>query len=452
MKVKKTKKTEQGYVIESIIEGSPADRAGVKPGWKLLRVDNQEIDDVLDYRIMTADERLLMLFKTAEGYLRRVKLSLPGRMSPGIVFASPALAPVQRCSNHCLFCFVDQNPTGMRESLYMKDEDYRLSFLYGNYITLNSLNEAALERIIRLNLSPLYISVHTTNPELRKTLFGNRHAGRGIENLKKLIKAGIKVHTQLVLCPGLNTGKELEKTLDDLNAMGENVLTVALVPVGLTEHRKNLASLNLFSSREAKNILESIEERQKQYLKERKSRFVFPADELYNLAGLPYPAGEAYEGYPQLENGVGLARMFLDEMNQVAGSMPARLEYPLKVTIITGKSAFSLLKTLTGKLVRIKGLEINLVPAENHHFGRTITVSGLLTGADILSSLQGKEAGDVVFITRSMLKENSELFLDNLSISELEEKLRTRIKAVSGPAELLAEIEKRGHNHDPDKE
>jgi len=152
LKVKKTKKTEQGYVIESIIEGSPADRAEVKPGWKLLRVDNQEIDDVLDYRIMTADERLLMLFKTAEGYLRRVKLSLPGRMSPGIVFASPALAPVQRCSNHCLFCFVDQNPTGMRESLYMKDEDYRLSFLYGNYITLNSLNEAALERIIRLNL------------------------------------------------------------------------------------------------------------------------------------------------------------------------------------------------------------------------------------------------------------------------------------------------------------
>ncbi len=442
----------QGHLIEAVVNGSPASRAGIKPGWKLLRIDNQNIADVLDYRIMTADERLLMLFETEQGYLRRVKLTLPGGASPGLVFTSPALAPLQRCTNRCLFCFVDQNPAGMRESLYVKDEDYRLSFLHGNFITLNRLTEAELKRIIRLQLSPLYISVHTTNPKLRRVLFRNRHAERGIINLKKLVKNGIKVHTQVVLCPGLNTGKELEKTLEDLNNMGKNILTVALVPVGLTEHRDNLTKLKKFNSPEAKEIVETIEAKQRIYLKERKSRFVFLADEFYNLAGLPYPQEISYEGYPQLENGVGLARLFLDEMDRSVDNIPSVLRQPLKITIITGISAFPLLKEFAGKLQNTKGLNINLIAAENHHFGSTVTVSGLLTGGDILTSLQGKDAGDVVFIPKAMLKDNSELFLDNLSVCELEESLNARIIAVSGPAELISEIVNWARDHEPEEE
>jgi len=334
----------------------------------------------------------------------------------------------------------------------VKDEDYRLSFLHGNFITLNRLTEAELKRIIRLQLSPLYISVHTTNPKLRRVLFRNRHAERGIINLKKLVKNGIKVHTQVVLCPGLNTGKELEKTLEDLNNMGKNILTVALVPVGLTEHRDNLTKLKKFNSPEAKEIVETIEAKQRIYLKERKSRFVFLADEFYNLAGLPYPQEISYEGYPQLENGVGLARLFLDEMDRSVDNIPSVLRQPLKITIITGISAFPLLKEFAGKLQNTKGLNINLIAAENHHFGSTVTVSGLLTGGDILTSLQGKDAGDVVFIPKAMLKDNSELFLDNLSVCELEESLNARIIAVSGPAELISEIVNWARDHEPEEE
>lgn len=427
-----------------MLGGSPAARAGIKPGWKLIKIDRLYIKDVLDYIIMTADKRFMMLFETDEGYLRRVKITTRPGEPLGIKFESPTLAPVQRCSNRCLFCFVDQNPLGMRQSLYLKDEDYRLSFLFGNYITLNRLSEGELRRITSLNLSPLYVSVHTTNPKLRQELFGNRHAGRGLSNLKKLVKAGIKVHTQIVLCPGLNTGAELKKTLYDLFSLGENILSVALVPVGLTAHRDSLPKIKGFDSKTAKKVIEFTEGMQEVYLKKRKSRFVFLADEFYQLAGLPYPGEEAYEGYPQLENGVGLVRLFLNELESIEEKLPPALERPLKVTMVTGVSACAMLKMLKKALSSVKGLQVNLVCAQNTHFGKSVTVSGLLTGRDILSALTRVKAGDLLFIPKTMLKDNSNLFLDNLAVRELEEKLKTKVKAVSGPEELLKEILKAG--------
>ena len=433
-------KKPQGHLIETVEACSVAARAGIKPGWRLLKIDHRYITDVLDYLIMTADQKLTLLFETEEGYLRRKKLILPAEESLGLKFASPALSPVQRCSNRCLFCFVDQNPPGMRQSLYLKDEDYRLSFLYGNYITLNRLTASELKRIVKLNLSPLYVSVHATAPRLRQFIFRNRHAARGLANLKKLLAAGIKVHTQVVLCPGINTGGVLKKTISDLEKMGKNILSVALVPVGLTAHRQGLFALKPFDEAAAKEVLEFTEARQKLYLKQRKSRFVFAADEFYSLAGLDYPPAKAYEGYQQLENGVGLARLFLEELAVLKAKMPLFLENPLKITLLTGVSGFKLLEKLKNLLSLISGLGVNLVIAKNRHFGAGVTVSGLLTGGDILDCLTGKEAGDLLFITQSALKDNSNMFLDNLSVHQLEEKLGTKIKAAAGPQAVLDEI------------
>ncbi len=430
----------KGHIIEAVKPGSPAHRSGIKPGWELLRIDNQPITDILDYRIMTADERVSMLLLTEEGHLRRVRLKLPDAVSPGLEFNSPAIAPLQHCGNRCIFCFIEQNRPGMRSSLYVKDDDYRLSFLYGNFITLNRVTDAELKRIISLQLSPLYVSVHTTNPELRQTMFGTKRAEKGLLNLERLVKAGIKVHAQVVLCPGYNTGEELLRTLNDLEKLGYNILTVALVPVGLTCHREGLTELNEFSTTEAVELIEVIEKMQSSNLKNRDTRFVFLADEFYSMAEVNFPEEEAYEGFPQLENGVGLARLFLSELTCLQEKMPEKLARKLTATLVTGKSAEPLIRLLADQLSKIEGLTVNVQVATNNYFGNRVTVSGLLTGTDLLKALEGKETGDVVFITESQLKDQSELFLDNMSLSDLEANLKTPVRAVSGPLQLLESL------------
>ncbi len=436
----------QGHLIENVQTGSPADKAGVKPGWKLLRIDNQTVGDILDYRILTADDRLTMLFITDQGFMRRVKLSLPKAMSPGLEFSSPAIAPLQRCPNRCLFCFVDQNPLGMRDSLYVKDDDYRLSFLYGNFITLNRMTEAEYQRILKLQLSPLYVSVHTTNPELRHQMFGTKKAVKGLHYLKKLTGAGISVHAQIVLCPGYNTGEELLRTLDGLDKLGNNLLTVALVPVGLTEHRQNLIPLKKFTAAEAAELIKLIESLQTDYLKSRNSRFVFLADEFYGMAGRSYPSEEAYEGFPQLENGVGLARIFLNELIEADKIKPQNILNDLSATVVTGKSAKHLLTKLVNVFSEIKGLKLQLIVAENLFFGDSVTVAGLLTGSDLICALEGNIQGDVVFLSKSLLKDNSDLFLDNMSLADLSKKINKRVIATSGPIELLFSIKEVASN------
>lgn len=430
-------KRPKGHEIKKVKPGSPAANAGIKPGWRLLRIDNQPIEDILDYQIMTADERVNMLLLTEDGRLRRVRLKLTGAVSPGLEFNSPTIAPLQQCGNQCIFCFIEQNPPGMRSSLYVKDDDYRLSFLYGNFITLNRITDTELKRIISLQLSPLYISVHTTNPALRQTMFGSKRAAKGLLNLKMLVKAGIKIHAQVVLCPAYNTGKELLRTISDLEQLGKNILTVALVPVGLTCHREGLTALNKFTSAESANLIKEVEQLQKNNFEKRGSRFVFLADEFYNMAGIPFPEEAAYEGFPQLENGVGLARLFQTELACLQDKMPGKLTRKLSATLVTGKSAEPLIKELSDRLSKIEGLTVNVQVATNKYFGDQVTVSGLLTGADLLSALEGKETGDVVFITESQLKDQSDLFLDDMSLSELEASIKTPVRAVTGPLHLL---------------
>jgi len=430
---------ENGHLIAKVTPGSPAARVGIRAGWKLIRIDNQRIGDLIDYRILEADERLTLLIARDDGKLKRIRIRKSAGSSLGLSFDPLTIDRLQSCPNQCLFCFVDQNPPGLRGALYVKDDDYRLSFLYGNFITLNRVREDDLKRIIRLQMGPLYVSVHTTNPELRTQMMGSKLAKKGLDNLRQLVRAGIKIHSQLVLCPGLNTGSELERSIADLATLGENILSVALVPVGLTRHRSENSSLRSYTADEALHLVEQIEVLQHHFLADRAGRFVFLADEFYNLASRAYPPAASYEGYPQLENGVGLARLFLEELEQLKEKLP-RLNLfrrELTITIVTGKAALSLLEQLVAKLRLIEGLQVNLVVAENYFFGHEVTVSGLLTGSDLLKALEKKEKGELIFIANNLLRDGGDLFLDDLSIEEVEAILKVPLKVVKGPLALI---------------
>ncbi len=430
-----------GPTIEKVTPDSPAASAGIKPGWQLLRIDNQQIGDIIDYKIMESDNQVRLLLMTDRGILRRVKITKPFATPLGLQFNPATIAKIQHCGNKCIFCFVDQNPAGMRSALYVKDDDYRLSFLYGNFITLNRLNEAELKRIINLQLSPLYVSVHTTNPELRSLLFGTKRAERGLQNLKRLVENGIKVQAQVVLCPGFNNGPELERTINDLAAMGPNLASTALVPVGLTDHRGGLENLRKFNAAESSDLLKQVSVWQQRFLKELRTRFVYAADEFYNLASAAIPADEEYEGYPQLENGVGLSRLFLKELAEIKEQENKSPGYALKITIAAGSAAETVLNELVKDFSNLKNISVNLEIIDNIYFGKQVTVSGLLTGSDLLAALEGEALGDVVFISDTMLKDGSNLFLDDLSIAEVAQTLKVPVCAVSGPLELLSRIE-----------
>jgi len=433
-------KKQQGALIDRVAAGSPADIAGIKAGWKLLRVDNKPVGDIIDYKITESDHKLSLLLLSDKGILHRCKISKPVSAPLGLRFNPPTITQMKQCGNNCIFCFIDQNPAGMRSALYVKDDDYRLSFLYGNFITLNRLSLLDLERIESLRLSPLYASVHTTNPELRKRMFKTKRAENGLVNLQRLIERGIQIHAQVVLCPGVNTGYEMERTIEDLYNMGPDLSSVALVPVGLTSHRGHLEALRKFTGKEAEKLLKWLEKKQQIFLEKRGTRFVFAADEFYKLASFPIPDHEQYEGYPQLENGVGLARNFLDELTLTKKEKPEMPEKDLKVTIAAGQAAENLLDALVKEYSGIKGINLELKIIKNSFFGKQVTVSGLLTGSDLLASLKGMVPGDALFISKTMLKEGQDIFLDGLTIKEIERVLNVPVYAVSGPLEFHATI------------
>ncbi len=433
-------KKADGPTIDRVTPGSPASKAAIKPGWKLISIDNQAIGDIIDYKIMESDHDLRLLLLTDRGILRRVKIKKAINTPLGLHFKPPTITKIQHCGNHCIFCFVDQNPPGVRAPLYVKDDDYRLSFLYGNFITLNRLSEKDLQRITSLRLSPLYISVQTTNPLLRAEMFGTKRAAGGLENLHKLLDEGIKFHTQVVLCPGYNDGSELDQTIEDLYKMGPGILSLALVPVGLTKHRNGLKPLRKFTSHEAEELLKKVEGLQETFLKERGTRFIFAADEFYHLASKSVPPDHFYEDYPQLENGVGLARQFLNQLHVLKEQLPGYPKKSLQLTIATAPAAKTLLEELSGILKTYLGMEVKLKIVKNYFFGEEVTVSGLLTGSDLVRSLKGKALGDVVFITKSMLKDNDSIFLDDICLEDVEKELKVPLVAVDGPGEMLEEL------------
>jgi putative radical SAM enzyme (TIGR03279 family) len=429
-----------GHLIDRVTPGSPAESAGIRAGWKLLRIDNQAVGDIIDYKIMESDDQLRLLIQDENGTVRRIRVKKGAGKPLGIRFDPPTITQLQQCGNNCLFCFVRQNPPDMRPALYVRDDDYRLSFLYGNFITLNRVSDAEIERIIKLQLSPLYVSVHTTNPELRQKMFGTKKATKGLANLHKLINAGIRIHAQVVLCPGFNTDSELMRTIDDLNRLGSNILSVALVPVGLTGYRSGLEPLRRYTPAEAAALIGEIHDLQSKFLQSRGSRFVFPSDEFYTLAGIDFPEDHEYESYPQLENGVGLARQFLNEIDEISKLDLNSSGKELIVTIAAGTAAERLIDMLINMMNRYEGLRLKKIIADNLYFGKEVTVSGLLTGSDLRAALEGKEAGDALFISDALLKEDSNLFLDNTTLQELERNLGIPVFAVSGPRAMFGII------------
>ena len=408
-------------VVTSVDAGSPAERAGIRPGETLLRLNRHEIADVLDYRFFCYDPVLTVELKAADGALRRLRVRKEEGEDLGLNFDTYLMDEPRPCSNHCIFCFVDQMPPGMRDTLYFKDDDARLSFLMGNYITLTNLSEREAQRIIDLRISPINVSVQATEPQLRRTLLGNRDADRSIAYMRAFGEAGIEMNGQIVVCPGWNDGEHLRRTIEDLMEIG--FASCSVVPVGLTRYRRGLAKIPPVDAEKAAEIIDTVDEYGALCLKRFGTRMFFCADELYLKAGRPLPAADYYEDYRQLDNGVGMLRSttdeFLDALEEVeSGDVPG-------FTIATGVAAAPFLdRLIRAAREKFPALRGEVVPIVNDFFGRNITVSGLVTGQDILRQLGARERlGERVIIPANMLRHGEGVFLDDMTLPQLEKGL-----------------------------
>ena len=417
-------------IISEVQKGSPAFYAGIKAGDTLISLNGEEIVDVLDYRFYQNDRKVKIEFLNAKGRLKAKTVKKNAEDELGLTFETYLMDKQRSCKNKCVFCFIDQLPKGMRQSLYFKDDDSRLSFLFGNYITLTNLTEHEISRIIKMHISPVNISVHTTNPELRVQMMKNKHAGEVLKVIDRLNEAGIGMNCQLVLCPDYNDGEELEKTLADLTAK-ENIGCIAAVPVGLTKHREGLPELKPFDKERALKTVEILERFGEETKKATGQRKVFASDEFYILAEKPIPEADFYEDFLQLENGVGLWALLKSEASSAIEDAEV-LENERTVSIATGVSAYPLIAEIVDKLKKkCHNLTVNVYPIKNEFFGEQITVSGLITGGDILNQLEGKKLGDELLIPSSMLRHENDLFLDDMHIDTLGERLGVKITAVN---------------------
>ncbi len=371
------------------------------------------------------------------GDVRNVRIQKDEYDDIGLEFESFLMDKKQSCRNKCVFCFIDQLPPGMRETLYFKDDDARLSFLQGNYVTLTNMTQEDVDRIIQMRLG-INVSVHTTNPELRCKMMQNRFAGEKLDFLWQMAKAGIQLNCQIVLCPGLNDGPELERTLTDLGKMLPHLTSVAIVPLGVTKYRQGLYPLTTFTAETAAQALDIIGRYQAQFMQQHGTRAVFPSDEFFLLAGREIPSADYYEEYPQYENGVGMLRSLADEFHEaLTCAEPGQL--PRKVTIATGRSPFSFLQSLMREAeAAFPGLTVQVIPIRNDFFGETITVTGLITGQDLTAQLKDTDIGEELLLSTAMIRRDSDVFLDDYTIPQVEEALRTHIRIVANDGwELL---------------
>lgn len=414
--------------ISSVEKRSHAERQGIKENDVLLSVNGNNINDVLDYRFYIMDPRLELKLKRNEKEFS-VVIEKEEYDDIGLEFSTYLMDEKKRCRNNCIFCFIDQNPKGMRETIYFKDDDERLSFLQGNYVTLTNLKDEDIERIIKMRISPVNISVHTTNPDLRVQMMRNRFAGDCLKYIKMLDDAGITINAQLVLCRGINDGKELEKSLYDL-CMLRNIDSIALVPCGLTGHREGLFPLQPFDKETATAVIDIANGYGSCCYEQRGRRLIYPSDEFYLLAEREMPEEDYYEGYPQLENGVGMIRSDTDEFFECLEN-ETETDYNRNITVVTGEAAFGFISKLSSAAMqRYKNLKISVVAVRNNFFGGSVTVSGLVTGGDIIAQLKGKELGQELLIPENMLRAQGDLFLDNVSLEEVENALSVKVTVV----------------------
>jgi putative radical SAM enzyme (TIGR03279 family) len=404
--------------IHDVEPGSPAARAGVVPGSVLVSLNGRPVQDALELRFAETAERVELVWRDGNGAEHRARLEKPEDLPLGLE-VDPL--KMRACNNKCSFCFAHQNARGMRRALSFKDDDYRYSFLNGNFATLTNLSQADMDRIVEQRLSPLYISVHATDWALRNQILGNSKAPNILEQIAFFAAGRISMHTQVVLCPGINDGEHLARSLDDLARFHPFVQTVALVPVGLTQYRERLPVLKSPDPDYARSLLTWTEPWRRRFLADLGTHFAFPSDEFYLLASRPFPAGRTYEGYPQLGNGVGGCRKFLDEFQRLARRLPFTVSPVHRFTVVTGKLATPVLRGAIERLNQINGLTIELIPVINEFFGGSVTCAGLLTGADIAKTLdrQRDKLGDALLIPSVALKADEDIFLDDLLLQDL---------------------------------
>ncbi len=429
--------------ITSVLDRSYAKKNGIKSGDILLAINGNEICDVLDYRFYLAERQIILSLKRENGDEYSVKIKKDEYDDIGLEFETPLMDEKHSCRNGCIFCFIDQNPEGMRAPIYFKDDDSRLSFIHGNYITLTNMFDKDIERIIKMRISPVNVSIHTTNPELRVKMMKNKRSGDVLRYLDDFKNAGLSMCGQIVLCKGVNDGDELLRSLRDLSAYYPEMGSVAIVPAGLTKHRDGLYPLTDFTPEEAGAVIDMIDFVANEQLKLHGSRQFFAADEFYLKAGRPIPDAEYYEEYPQIENGVGMLRSFSDEFGMAIDDVEylvSEFKGERQVTVATGVAAYDMLSAFAVKLTSVcPGLKVNVVKIINKFFGESITVSGLLTGKDIYEQLSDIALGDELIIPESALRAEDEDFLCGMTLRELEDKLGVKITPVGNDGYGFAE-------------
>jgi putative radical SAM enzyme (TIGR03279 family) len=410
--------------INSIEPGSIADELGLQPSDKLLSVNGEVINDLVDFLIEEPEETLLLEVERSDGELWELEIEHDGKEPLGLGLPHPE---PKQCGNNCIFCFVHQLPRGMRRTLYIKDEDYRFSYLYGAYVTLTNLSEEDVQRILRKRLSPLYISVHAVDSELRQRLLG-KPVPDVMPLMKELVDGGIELNTQVVVCPGINDGEYLAKTLDALVELAPGVKSLAVVPVGLTGHRQRLPDLRTHSKAEADTLVNWVESRQAELMPRLGTRFIFAADELYLKADRDFPPLTDYEDLAQIENGVGLIPVFRMQAKEVLAEVH-ELSLP-PVSLVTGVSAAGEIERFAGQLAKQCGLDLRVHAVANHFFGGQVTVTGLLTGQDLIEQLANVDLGQILLVPDVMLREGEDLLLDDVRISNLAEALQVEVEVV----------------------
>ena len=418
--------------VARVLSGSVGEELGIEKGDVLVSVNGEPVEDVFDWRALIAEESFTLLVRKASGEEWEIEVELDEDEEMGLVFENDLMSNYRSCANRCIFCFIDQMPKGMRKTLYFKDDDSRLSFLQGNYITLTNMRDREIQRIIHYRMEPMNISVHTTDPELRVRMLGNRRAGEVLRYLDELYEAGISMNGQIVLCKGWNDGEALQRTLNDLLRYAPLMQSVSVVPVGLTKYREGLTKLEPFTPEDARSVIGQIEETQKKALKKCGIHFVHASDEFYITAGLDFPEGKEYDGYPQLYNGVGMARLLLDEARDEVRRLKKDGTHEKRL-FATGAAAAPLLRKVL-KMVdeKFPGHDNEVRMIRNDFFGEHVTVAGLVTGKDLIRQLRGISPDCTLFLPNAMFRSGEEVFLDDVTRTEVEKALGVRTAVLQG--------------------
>ncbi len=418
------------HIIKEVMQDSIAWELGIEAGDRLITVNGQEIEDVFDYHFYVNDEELVILIEKPDGEEWELEIEKDYDEDLGIEFEQGLMDEYRSCRNRCIFCFIDQMPRGMRETLYFKDDDSRLSFLQGNYVTLTNMSDHDIDRIIRYHLEPINISFHTTNPELRCSMLHNRFAGDALAKADRLYEAGIHMNGQIVLCKGINDGEELERSIRDMAKYLPYLQSVSVVPVGLTKHREGLEPLEPFGKADAEEVLSAVHRWQEKLYEEYGTHFIHAGDEWYILAEKELPGEERYDGYLQLENGVGMLRLLMNEFEEAYEEVQDD-GIQRELSVATGLLAHPYIQKMADRLMmRCPGTDIRVYPIRNDFFGELITVSGLITGRDLIAQLRGQELGDRLLLPCNMFRSGEEVFLDDVSLAEVEEALQVRADIV----------------------